>query len=280
MTLGTSPTVYTDFQGLEALRRKARDHSPEALRAAAREFEALFLQMMLKGMREASLGEGVFDSEQGNFYRDMFDKQVAIQLSRSQGLGLADVLVRQLGGDAPSAGGESSAPDSGPPAPPFATPRDFIERLQAPARAAAARLGVDPAVLLAQAALESGWGRREIRMADGSSSHNLFGIKAGPDWEGPRVTATTLEYRDGVARKEQAVFRAYGSYEESFRDYADFLLANARYGDALAAAEDPSRFLRALQAAGYATDPAYADKIESIMAREVVAVLGAAEVNS
>ncbi len=277
MSLAASPSVYTDFQGLDALRRKAREDSSQALRAVAQEFEALFLQMMLKSMRQASLGDGAFDSEQSNFYREMFDKQIAISLSRRQGMGLADVLVRQLGPGERSAPVRQVTPGTGGAGPDFDSPADFIGRLRAPAQAAARRLGVDPAVLLAQAGLESGWGRHVMRGPDGASSHNLFGIKAGPAWQGARISSTTLEYRDGVAHREQAVFRAYDSYADSFEDYADFLLSNPRYGEALARRNDPAAFLQGLQKAGYATDPDYADKVGAILNREVLAALAAAE---
>ncbi len=283
MPAGTvSPSVYTDFQGLAALRRRAQDDSPEALRAVAREFEAIFMQMMLKSMREASLGEGIFDNEQSSFYQEMFDKQIAIHLARRQGLGLADVLVRQLRpGQTPApAGGEASPPAPAARGAAFSSPEAFVRGLQDPAREAAARLGVAPRVLLAQAALETGWGQRILRGPDGASSHNLFGIKAGPDWQGARVTAQTLEYRDGVARREQAVFRAYDSFSQSFMDYADFILGNPRYQAALARADDPRAYLQALQEAGYATDPDYAAKIQGIMARRALAGLMSAETNA
>ncbi len=269
----STASVYTDFQGLAELRTAAREESPAALRAVAKEFEAIFMQMMLKSMRSANLGEGIFDSEQSGFYREMFDKQIAIDLAQRQGVGLADVLVRQL-----SRGGSAAAPGAGATlasgeaaGAPFASPQDFIARLQGPAQATAKRLGVAPEVLLAQAALESGWGRQVMRAPDGASSHNLFGIKAGPDWQGGRVTATTLEYRDGVARKEQAVFRAYDSFAASFEDYADFLQGNPRYREALSQADDPRAYLQSLQDAGYATDPGYAEKIGAILERAVLA---------
>ncbi len=266
-------SVYTDFQGLAELRTAAREESPEALRAVAKEFEAIFMQMMLKSMRSANLGEGIFDSEQSGFYREMFDKQIAIDMAQRQGMGLADVLVRQLSrsGNTAAAGGAETAASRVATAVPFSSPQDFVARLQGPAQASARRLGVAPEVLLAQAALETGWGRQVMRSPDGGSSHNLFGIKAGPDWQGGRVTATTLEYRDGVARKEQAVFRAYDSFAESFDDYADFLQGNPRYREALAQADDARAYLRSLQDAGYATDPAYADKIGNILERDVLA---------
>lgn len=264
----STASVYTDFQGLAALRGEARKESPEALRAVAKEFEAIFMQMMLKSMRAANLGEGIFDSEQGGFYQEMFDKQIAMDLAQRKGLGLADVLVRQLsrGGDARPSPAAARAE-----APSFASPGDFVARLRGDARGAAERLGVATEVLLAQAALETGWGRHIMRTPEGGSSHNLFGIKAGPDWQGARVVATTVEYRDGVAAREQAVFRAYDSFADSFDDYADFLQAHPRYREALSQGDDPGAYLRALQEAGYATDPRYAEKIGAILQRDLLA---------
>lgn len=145
------------------------------------------------------------------------------------------------------------------------SPRDFVHSLYPIAEEVAGELGVDPRVLLAQSALETGWGRKLISRADGSSSHNLFGIKADARWEGERATVSTVEYRDGVARLEKANFRSYDSFEESFRDYVKFLQENPRYQQALSASHNPETFAQRLQDAGYATDPVYAKKISRVM---------------
>jgi flagellar protein FlgJ len=147
----------------------------------------------------------------------------------------------------------------------IASPRDFVKMLYPIAEEAATRIGVDPRVLLAQSALETGWGRRMIAMPDGSTSHNLFGIKADARWSGNRATVNTVEFRDGVAALEKASFRSYGSYEESFRDYVQFLLDNPRYQKALSNTANPEVFAQGLQDAGYATDPVYAKKISRVM---------------
>jgi len=144
------------------------------------------------------------------------------------------------------------------------TPGDFVRSLWPHAREAAAELGVDPRVLLAQAALESGWGRRMPRHADGRPSYNLFGIKADQRWDGERVSSGTLEYRDGVVNREHAAFRAYGSPAESMADYAAFIRGGPRYREALARADDAGAYVQAIADAGYATDPAYAHKVMSI----------------
>lgn len=270
--------TYTDFQGLAALRAQARGNanSPETLRAVARQFEGLFLQMMLKSMRDASLGEGIMDSEQTSFYQEMFDQQLSMTLSQGRGLGLSDMLVRQLGGKLADSSKQDAATNAGLPlvrqsaspvsgAVSFTSPEEFVKSLWPHAQQAGKDLGVAPAALLAQAALETGWGRAIMRHPDGRSSHNLFGIKADSGWQGERLTMPTLEYAEGKAVKRSEAFRAYGSFAASFEDYASFIRGNPRYSQALAVAGDPDAFVQALQAAGYATDPAYARKIGSIL---------------
>ncbi len=292
-------SVYTDLSGLTRLRADARQNSPEALKAAAQQFEALFVQMMLKSMREAgdaTGGDALFGSNQQQLYRDMYDKQVSLELAQGRGIGLADMLVRQLGTSArslepnamngrqqvvdgrrdvaapqpaPAAGASSTSAPAEPVG--FASADEFVRALWPHAQQAADTLGVDPRALIAQAALETGWGKSVIRRPDGGSSYNLFNIKADHRWDGPRVFKDTLEYRDGIAAKERAPFRAYESYAASFDDYVNFLQGNPRYRDALAQSADPVAFVRELQRAGYATDPAYAKKIEDIMGRDLLA---------
>ena len=284
----TGSNFYADFQGMTSLRARAKQDPQAVLREVAGQFESLFLEQVLKSMRSANLGEGLFDNQHSEMYREMYDKQMAKDLSTSgNGIGLADMLVRQLGGQtAPPrsvdhsmavsrrvADGAETAPE--PAVADVAradewrpeSPDEFIRDLWPQAQGAAAELGVAPEVLVAQAALETGWGRSVSRGADGASSHNLFNIKADHRWDGDHVTISTLEYRDGVAVRERADFRAYDSFEESFRDYVDFLRANPRYGDVLANANDPQAYIQGLQDAGYATDPSYAKKIGSILAR-------------
>ncbi len=266
--------VYTDFSGFARMRAQARDDSPQALQVAARQFESLFVQMMLKSMRQASFGDPLFDSTSSRFYREMFDQQLSVDLAKTSGLGIADMLVRQLGGGA----GAGTAPAS--PAAPvepanaavpssrttsageeFPDKQSFIDTLRPYAEQAAADLGTDPNLLLAQAALESGWGRAVMQYPDGTSSHNLFGIKAASGWTGPRVVKDTLEYEEGLAVRRREPFRAYGSYAQSFADYAAFLRGAPRYQAALDNAADPEAFIRSVQQAGYASDPDYADKV-------------------
>lgn len=263
--------VYTDLQGLARLKAEARDpkQSMDTLKAVAQQFEALFTQMMLKSMRAASPGEDLFGSEQADFYRDMHDQQLAVQLSKGQGMGLAEMLVKQLGGAlaakaaSTAAGGEAPSLRGGATRA-FGSAEDFVRELWPQAQRAGRELGVKPELLLAQAANETGWGRNVIAHPDGRPSFNLFGIKANAAWSGPRVTVPTVEYVDGVMVRQHDAFRAYDSYADSFRDYVGFLRDNPRYQDALASAADPRAFAGALQEAGYATDPAYGRKLMSI----------------
>ena len=293
--------VYTDFSGLDALKAKARRDRKAALDEVSRQFEALFLQMMLKGMRKTGMGDGLLDSQNTRFYREMYDQQIAVEMSKNQGIGLAAVIRRQLSGQVPGAQHDrdvaayrqqpvtraSAAPGvsqslaaapSNTAAKDMAldgTPEGFVEALWPAAEKAARGLGIAPEALLAQAALETGWGRHVMTRADGGSSHNLFGIKAGRDWQGERVRVSTLEYRDGVAVRTRADFRAYDSWEDSFRDYVDFVRRNPRYGEALRVADRPERYFEALQQAGYATDPAYAEKIKRILHDSPLSMRGA-----
>ncbi len=275
-----SAGIYTDLHGLGRLREAARadSTSPETLREVARQFESLFIQMMLKNMRAASFGDELFDSDQTTHYREMFDSQISLHLGQKGGFGLADLLVRQLGGEgaqpAPAARVTAAEAAPGPASvaaePPIATPEEFVRVLGPHAGEAAARLGIEPEVLLAQAALETGWGRRMITRPDGSPSYNLFGIKADGRWDGDRVSAMTLEYEDGIASRRSESFRAYASYAESFTDYVNFLQAGPRYQDALTHGGDRQRFIDGLHRAGYATDPEYANKINRILNNELL----------
>ena len=278
--------IATEFSGFADLRRLARGEDPEAaLREVARQFEALFLKMMLKSMREASPGDPLLESSQAGFYRDLHDSQLALKLAGSGGLGLAEMMVRQLRGSLPPAqardgAAQAAASRSGDPAPVPATPpepagfgsrRDFVQALWPHAVRAAGELGTTPGVLIAQAALETGWGRAVHARADGRSSYNLFNIKADARWDGERVRVSTLEYEDGVAVRRQAEFRAYGSWAESFDDYVALVKGSPRYRTALERAPDPEAYIEALHEAGYATDPDYAAKVRRVLDEDLVA---------
>jgi peptidoglycan hydrolase FlgJ len=270
-----SASLAVDVKGMDALRRSAQQNSPEALKATAKQFEALFMNMVLKSMRDATPQDGIFDSQQGKMYTSMLDQQIS-QTMASRGVGLADVLVRQLSniagnhalptdgmqtGQVPAAAaGGGSAASSQP-----ANIRAFQERLAPHAEEASRATGIPARFMLGQAALESGWGRHEIRGADGSASHNLFGIKATGGWKGKVVETATTEYVNGVPQTKMEKFRAYDSYADAFRDYAKLLRDNPRYQNVLANATDAAGFAQGLQKAGYATDPQYAAKLTRII---------------
>ncbi len=247
----SAATTYTDLNGLAALKKDPT--SPQAISAVASQVEALFLQMMLKSMRDAGAGDNPDSNEMG-MYQDMFDKQVALTISQHQDLGIGRLLKRQL------------SDKIAPVAPVTAqTPAEFVNHVMPTIRRAAAALGVNPLGMLAQAALETGWGQRMPRTADGSSSLNLFGIKAGEQWTGARATADSIEFSNGVATPRRTAFRAYGSIEESVGDFAKLLKNSPRYRDAIAAGGDAHGYIQSIAKSGYATDPEYANKLNQIL---------------
>lgn len=254
----------TDFEGLAALRTQAQSQSPVALKAVAQQFEALFMDMMLKSMRDANLGSGLFDSEDSKFYQEMWDKQIAMQLAKGKGFGIADLMMRQLQPAAPAQAAGGAGPQAA------ADPTSFVRSMLPLAKRAALKLGTEPLALVAQAALETGWGARVPRRPDGSSSFNLFGIKSGSQWKGDEALSKTLEFQGGALQPKTESFRAYGSHDEGFADYVELLSQNPRYQSVLAAGPDASRYAQALQDSGYATDPNYAMKIKAIYTGETM----------
>lgn len=266
--------LVSDGRSVDTLKSAAARDPKAAVRDAARQFEALFMQELMKSMRsaQASMSSGMLDNAATKLGTDMLDTQFAGQMT---GLprGLADAIARQLerqlGGTADATSAARPMPGAGAadeaPRIPNRGAAAFIDRHQSAADAVAADSGIPAAFMLGQAAHESGWGRREITMADGSTSHNLFGIKAGSGWTGPVAEITTTEVVDGQARKVTARFRAYGSYEESFRDYARLIKESPRYSEAAASTGSASAYAASLQRAGYATDPAYADKLTRVI---------------
>jgi len=270
MTGPSNINFFADFQGLASLKNDAKGQAPTALKEAARQFESLFTQMLLKSMREAnkSFGEdSLFGSDQGDMYQDMFDDQIAMQLSKGKGLGLADMLVRQLQGGVQSTEKTSAPTTSTPTANTQAlttSKEDFLRQLRPHAEQAARELGVDANALLAQAALETGWGRSVPCNANGDCSFNLFGIKAGSQWSGATVNVPTLEFEAGIPVRKVERFRAYDSPADSFRDYAALIRDSSRYANARGAGDNVEAFATALQQGGYATDPHYAQKIAAV----------------
>lgn len=297
--------VYTDFSGLAQLKTQAKadsGQSPEVLKEVAKQFESVFLNLVLKSMREAKLSDGMLDSDQSRFYRDMYDQQLAIHLSGDPGVGLADLMVRQLGGGKaesnPQVSGlddyinhpvQQHVPAELPVLPdpetvenpaviemrkimekPIHSASQFVDQLWSYADQAAQSIGVDPKVLLAQAALETGWGKAVIKQPNGNSSYNLFNIKSDKSWKGDSASVNTLEYEQGVASKQRAQFRTYSGFQESFQDYVDFIKQNPRYAKALQKAGNAKQYVVELQRAGYATDPKYAKKIMQIYNSEAL----------
>jgi peptidoglycan hydrolase FlgJ len=291
--------LAADVKDVSELRQAARQNSPESIKTTAKQFEALFMNMVLKSMRDATPQNGLFDSDQSRMYTSMLDQQIS-QSMASRGVGLADVLARQLSGmvkrdDAATPGedkldglglpagvspasraasppaSQSSRMDAGATPPVRSNPsspshvRGFIDKLSSHASEASAATGIPAKFMLGQAALESGWGKREIKAADGSSSHNLFGIKATSGWKGKVVEAVTTEYVNGVPQTRREKFRAYDSYADAFKDYAGMLSKNPRYENVIANAQDVNGFAQGLQRAGYATDPHYASKLTRII---------------
>lgn len=320
MTAGISNV--NDFQGLAQLRHDAAVPSQDTAREAARQFEALFVQMMLKSMRDAN---AVLGESQDTTYQEMFDQQIAMEMTRGRGLGIADMMSRQLGitsgqpaaqastaantaadasipallsrinalrNNAMPAYGELQVPEPGvlpaPDVPPpdlsaFATVNsggrsdfrpasreDFVREIWPLAVKAGRQLGVEPRAIVAQAALETGWGSRLIRDDAGVSGNNLFGIKADTRWDGERVSVATLEYEGGLPKPQRANFRAYPDLAAGFDDYVRFLSENPRYREALRAGADAGAYADRLQSSGYATDPRYAEKIRSIIASPIL----------
>jgi len=266
-------TMPIDTHALDGLKLQAQNDPQAAVKGAAQQFEALFLQMMLKTMREGgNVQDGPFDSEQTRYYTSMLDQQIA-QVMSKRGTGLADVIARQLSRTAPkppTSNPMSSTADNVPAASISVRAKQFVNQLWPYAADAAQNTGIPAHFMLAQAALESGWGKNEIKSANGSSTYNLFGIKADASWKGPVAEVTTTEYVNGVAQKTTQRFRAYGSYAEAFHDYAQLLKSQPRYNAVLTQGGDAQGFARGLQQAGYATDPMYADKLVRIISGDTL----------
>ncbi len=313
----SSNELAIDVQGVNKLRTMAKQNSPGALKETAKQFEVLFINMMMKSMRDATPDGGLFTGHEKPIYTSMLDQQFSQNLAQ-RGMGLGDMLVGQLIKADPSlasqeAGNLSSVKSSqyvplsftsesthlfpaasaihkSPTTPAHfnhsvvdrleeliysakihntasSSAQSFTTQMQGHAQQAEQMTGIPSSFILAQAAIESGWGKREITKADGSSSHNVFGIKAGSDWKGPVAEVTTTEYIDGEPKKVLAKFRAYDSHAEAFQDYAAFLANNPRYKHVLANSQTAQDFAHGLQQAGYATDPAYASKLLKVIQR-------------
>ncbi|WP_144111474.1 flagellar assembly peptidoglycan hydrolase FlgJ [Paraburkholderia sp. BCC1886] len=312
-----------DVQGFGKLSAQAKASPQAGMKMAAQQFDAVFTQMMLKSMRDATPQDGPFDSHDSATFTSMMDQQLSQQMSQ-KGIGVADAMLKQMmrnqglqvggasGGAGASGGlvgmanalggGSGSGGDEGQTAalnalakaygnkqangqlamghgysansaltPPLkgdgSSPKvdAFVDKLAAPAQAASSATGIPARFIIGQAALESGWGKSEIKKADGSTSHNVFGIKASSDWTGKTVSTVTTEYVHGKPQRVVEKFRAYDSYEDAMTDYASLLKGNPRYAQVINSAHDVNGFANGMQRAGYATDPHYAKKLMSIM---------------
>lgn len=284
----SSNNLAVDANNLSDLRVSAKQNSPEALKATAKQFEALFVNMMMKSMRDATPQDGPMDSDQSKMFTSMLDQQLSQNIAK-RGTGLADMLVRQMSANPSARGGQKidkaepnpvnhaltstkvkASPVDGAPKTQSPHVKAFQDQMSSHAEEASRATGIPAKFMLGQAALESGWGKHEIKAADGSASHNLFGIKATAGWTGKVVLAATTEYTNGVPQTVMQKFRAYGSYSEAFHDYAHMLSNNPRYGNVIANSHDASSFAQGMQKAGYATDPHYASKLSNIINRSLV----------
>ncbi len=315
----SNASQFLDLGGLDSLRSRAHKDEKAALKEVAQQFEGIFVQMLMKSMRDANAifeSDSPMNSQYTKFYEQMRDQQMSVDLSTKGILGLADLMVQQLspetsaitpasvlqgqklssgqlnanpitaaqldtqvmkagGGEAGAINAELDSVLSGKSLPSahikaasdvgFSSPSDFVTQLYPHAKKAAEALGTEPEVLIAQSALETGWGQKMIKSADGQRSHNLFNIKADKRWQGEKAQVSTLEYEQGSAVKQQADFRVYDSIEQSFNDFVDFISNGQRYQQAKAVAAKPAEFIQALQDAGYATDPQYASKVIKVM---------------
>ncbi len=304
MTTPSPIPSSVDLQGLTDLRHRAAREEPGALAEAAVQFEALFIGLMLKTARDASLSGGIFDGQESRQYLELMDQQVALELAKSGGFGLGKMIVEQLGprsgatpegdspqptnatvaprglehfpaglppslrppasGAAPASPIASTATDSGDSPASGSAPESFVARFLDDATDAARKLGIEPRLLLAQAALETGWGSASPQHPSGEPTNNLFGIKAGASWPGARAAQWTIEHSAGGAERKREEFRAYPTSTASFADYVDLISGSPRYAAALEQGADPEAYVRAVTAAGYATDPSYGDKWLSI----------------
>jgi flagellar protein FlgJ len=265
--------LAADTRAIDALKARAASDPKAAVKDAAKQFEALFMQELMKSMRRATLSTGLLDNEGSALGTEMLDAQFATKLTGLPG-GLSAVIARQLERQmsAPPAADAKAAPIDPDAAKIPSKQAAFVQQHRAAAEHAAAASGIPAAFMLGQAAHESGWGQHEIRVADGSASHNLFGIKADAGWKGAVAEVTTTEYVDGVAHRTSAKFRAYASYDAAFADYARLIRDTPRYAQAYeralarsAGAASGVEYAQGLQRAGYASDPAYADKLARVI---------------
>ncbi len=292
-----SSKLVMDANSLSALKSASRDQSPAAIKAVATQFEAMFVNMMLKSMRDASPQDGMLDNEQTKTFTAMFDQQLSQNIA-SRGVGLAEILTRQLSKSSMAAPVDGSLPAAANAPEASIGGSDLLSALRnrqltqaansatgitKPANGQADHVtqfknsvsrhaeqvsqetGIPANFMIGQAALESGWGKHEIKGSDGSPSYNLFGIKATANWKGKVAETVTTEYVNGVKQKRIEKFRAYDNYAESFKDFANLMQNNPRFGNVMANLDNVNNYAKAIQQAGYATDPNYAGKLANVV---------------
>lgn len=305
MQTAVNTNAYTDMQSLQGIKTLQKKDNDAALKSVAKQFESIFLKMMLKSMRDATMKGGLFDSDDSQTYQELYDHQLSLSLGSKGRLGIADMLYQQLSRkhQVPGTGKQAYSPSvvpaaakttraAGPavitagnqkavvhkteksrvPVQPVVTdksagytsPQDFVQKLMPYAKKAAKVLGVSYKVLIAQAALETGWGQKMI-MKNGKPVHNYFGIKSNNGWKGESASAPTLEFQNGAMVRKTEKFRVYGNIGQAFDNYVNFIKDNPRYHEALKSGGSPAKYLSAISKGGYATDPHYADKIRNIM---------------
>jgi len=275
--VNSNPGLAIDTRSLDSIRSRGLTDPKGAAREAARQFEALFMNEMVKSMRAATPASGLFDDNAGTqLSTEMLDREYSAKLTGMKN-GLSEAILKQLErqmglnpGPIPVTGSANNTPEalSAKPQPttiPQTGAAGFVQQHSAAAAKAERDTGIPAAFMVSQAALETGWGRKEIKHADGTPSFNLFGIKAGGSWKGPVAEITTTEYVGGKAQKVTAKFRAYASYAEGFADYARLMKDSPRYAQVVAKSETATGFAQGLQRAGYATDPAYAEKLGKVI---------------
>jgi flagellar protein FlgJ len=284
---GQNAGLSMDLRSLDRL-KSASGRDPKAgIKDTAKQLEGLFMQELVKSMRATTMDSGMLDNAGTDMGSSMLDTQLANQMTGLPG-GLSDMIAKQLerqlgiaakSADSPLKGlGDMSVSRSlqeqvnqtqnstvGADGRKLSASEQFVRKHTAAAKAAEQATGISSSNILGQAALESGWGKHEPRMKDGGSSHNLFGIKATSSWTGKVAEVTTTEYIGGAPRRVTAKFRAYDSYEESFKDHARLLSESPRYSRTVAQADTAQAYAKGLQKAGYATDPAYADKLTKVI---------------
>ena len=266
--MAASISLQTD--PLAALRNTAARDPKAAIQEAAKQFEGLFMQELMKSMRQATMASGMLDNEGTQLGTEMLDTQFASKMTGLKG-GLSEAIARQLerqmgmAQESKRASPQLNTVSQTTPLRPPASAQEFVALHSEAAKKAEGASGIPASFMVAQAAHETGWGKKAIRMADGSNSFNLFGIKANADWKGARTESLTTEFVNGQAKKVTQSFRAYSSYEESFADYARLMKTSPRYREVVANAGNAQQFAQGLQRAGYATDPAYADKLGRVI---------------